>query len=209
VVGADVPVQAAERLPEWLRSSDVYVGCAPPAAEIRHLEEVARAHRPAVLATTGFTVDQEAALDAFAQKIPILRESNFSLGLRWLRTSLSEARPWPIGFDLGILEAHRRGKVDRPSGTALTLAQELGAEPFEGPGRAGIQSLRVGELPGVHQVWLASPSELIRVEHLVLDRRAFGVGMAEAARWLTDEGVRLCPGWYGLADALRSGEGMP
>jgi 4-hydroxy-tetrahydrodipicolinate reductase len=218
VVGATVPVVSADRLPELLRSSDVYVACAPAGAEVELLREVAHARRPVVLATTGFTSAQEATLDTYAQEIPILRESNFSLGLYWTRSALARARPWPEGFDRAILEAHRRGKRDRPSGTARTLAEDLGAPsaggpdpplPSTDPGWTEVQSLRVGELPGIHQVWLASASELIRVEHLVLDRRAFGAGMAEGVRWLATEGAGLAPGWYGLADALRAREESP
>jgi 4-hydroxy-tetrahydrodipicolinate reductase len=213
VPGVRAPVDPPTKLRERLALGNVYVACAPASAEAENLLAVGRAGRPVVLATTGFSSAQEKALEALAAKVPVVRESNFSIGLHWLRLALSRAPRGPPGFDRAILEAHRRGKRDRPSGTAHALASELahwntlpsGARPTSNESLA-IESLRLGELPGIHQIWMGSSTELIRIEHLVLDRRAFAEGMVESVRWLTASS-RRAPGWYRLIDVLAPSDG--
>jgi 4-hydroxy-tetrahydrodipicolinate reductase len=199
-------VERAERLPMLLRDRPVYVGCATAEAEAANLEIAVAANCPIVLATTGWSETDERQLQRYESVVPIVRDANFSLGLAWLRATLDRAPPLPPGFDVGLVEAHRRGKRDRPSGTSKSLAALSGAA-------AGLEvgnhlSLRLGELPGVHQLWWSGGSELLRVEHLVLDRRAFAAGMAAAVRWL-DRTSNLAPGGYRLLDVLTGGrEGL-
>jgi 4-hydroxy-tetrahydrodipicolinate reductase len=208
VPGVRAPVEPPTRLGERLAVGNVYVACGPASAEVENLRVVARSGRPVVLATTGFSPAQERELEALAARVPIVRESNFSIGLHWLRMALSRAPHGPPGFDRAILEAHRKGKCDRPSGTARALAAELTNRscPPSGPRPTSndplaVESLRLGELPGIHQIWMGSSTELIRIEHLVLDRHAFAEGMVESARWLT-ETSRRAHGWYRLTDVL-------
>jgi 4-hydroxy-tetrahydrodipicolinate reductase len=211
VPGGSAPLRSSDALEELLAHASVYVACGPAIVESRHLPTVARLGVPAVIATTGFTEAEEAQLAEFTRQIPIVREANFSVGLHWVRSALARSLPLPEGFDVGLLEAHRIGKRDRPSGTARQLAIDLQGRGTARPGAdaasvippaVSVESLRLGDLPGVHQVWVAGRSELIRIEHLVLDRRAFAEGIAEAVQWLSAEGSRRAPGDYRLADVL-------
>ncbi|MGI0151515.1 MAG: dihydrodipicolinate reductase C-terminal domain-containing protein, partial [Thermoplasmata archaeon] len=161
----------------------------------------------------GFLRSDEAWIDRVANQIPLLLEANFSLGAHWLGRALSAAGRLPPGFDLSILEAHRRGKRDRPSGTAREIARRIGplrplptaevdAAAPEDPGEIEIASLRTGEIPGVHQIWVSGPHELLRIEHLVLDRAAFAGGMLWAAMRLWERKGELPARRYYLDELL-------
>lgn len=190
-------VDGPDRLPELLAGADLYLSAAPAEAERRNLPRVASAGIPAVVATTGFRPEDDAWIDEVSRRIPLLLESNFSVGVRMLARALSAVRPIPAGFDLSLIEAHRRGKRDRPSGTALELARRI---PSAAPDGATVEitSLRAGELPGIHQIWITGPHELLRLEHLVLDRAAFADGMLWAARRLWDRRSTLTARRYTL-----------
>lgn len=215
--GGLVRPSGSEEIDAVLSEATVYVACAPASVEVAHLRAAARAGVPAVVATTGFTAEQESELRAIARRIPVLREANFSVGLHWVRSALTGAAPLPAGFEIGVVEAHRAGKRDRPSGTAQLLVADLAEarrSSATGPIAAvpppvAVESVRLGELPGIHQVWISGRSELIRVEHLVLDRRAFAEGMAEAAGWLASGDGPRPAGEYRLRDVLTGTEGAP
>ncbi|EQD31061.1 dihydrodipicolinate reductase, partial [mine drainage metagenome] len=113
--------------------------------------------------------------------------------------ALSAIGPLPPGFELSLLEAHRRGKRDRPSGTAAALLERVRSAAPE-PTPDEIVSLRAGELPGIHQIWVTGPHELLRLEHLVLDRAAFADGMLWAARRLWERRQTLTARRYTLEE---------
>ncbi len=172
---------------------------------------VARASVPAVVATTGIGPPVPAWLRACADQIPIVLDSNFSIGMGILRAAVRSIGPLPDGFDVSIVEAHRREKADHPSGTARSLSGDLaqsGATGWEGargrrtPGRVEIASLRGGETPGIHVVQIAGPSELVRFEHLAYGRETFSEGMVRAAEWLRAAPRGRPPGLYTLQDVL-------
>ncbi len=197
-----------------MAGADVYLSATSPAAERRSLPIVADASVPAVVATTGLGESAPAWLRACARRIPIVLDANFSLGLPILRRALRAIGPMPPGFDVSIVETHRAGKSDRPSGTALLLARDLTGSGYrrwsaaEGPraeGTVEIASLRAGETPGVHRVEIAGPAELVRFEHIAYGRETFAAGMLVAARALAGGRRRPSPGLYRFEDLLRRG----
>lgn len=206
---ASVPLRGAGALPTLLGSADLLLTATTASAERTNLPLAAAAGVPAVVATTGLEVGESSWLEEVASRIPLVVDANFSIGVQLMRRAVRSLRPLPEGFDLSIVEAHRRGKLDRPSGTAKLLAEELrpdgrpsavGAE--RGADRTEIASLRGGETPGVHTVWVAGTHELLRFEHVAYDRAAFAEGMLAAALWLHRRRGSLTPGIYSLADAL-------
>lgn len=210
--GAFVPAVDAEGLPGLLRGADLYVSAVPGPAERDLLPRVADAGVPAVVAGTGLDDSDGAWIDRIAERIPLVWEPNFSVGMGWLTSRLLQG-PVPPGFDRGVVEAHHRGKADRPSGTARALAHTLRPEAVEprAPGRPSwtpvdVASLRMAGITGVHQVWLTAPEEMIRIEHIVLDRAVFARGMFAAASALWER-ADTTPGRRSFAE-LCAGSGI-
>lgn len=201
-----VPIEGPSELARRLLDADVYVATAPAPAERTNLPLVAERGIPAVVATTGFGPADDGWLGRALERIPLVMEANFSVGITWLKTVLEGPPGLPSGFEASVVEAHRRGKRDRPSGTAEELAEPLGrarANAAGAPRSTEIASLRLGELPGIHQLWIAGPDELLRIEHIALDRRAFAEGMARAVEWLQAHRGSVKPGRVRFAEIVR------
>lgn len=172
-------------------------------------------HRIAlVTGTTGLDAAQERRLAEAAQRIPLLRAANFSLGVavltRLLRQAAAALREW----DLEIVEAHHGRKEDAPSGTALALGEAAAAargvvladaavyarQGRPGPRRAGsigFAVVRGGDVVGEHQALLLGKGERVELGHRATDRSIFARGALEAAYWLAGR----APGAYDL-DAM-------
>ena len=168
-----------------------------------------------VSGTTGLAPGDEAAFQAAAARTAVLRASNFSLGLAILRRSLAAAlAAAPAGWDVEIVERHHRRKVDSPSGTALTLADDVarargldrrafrnGREGKVGVRPAaeiGLHAVRGGTWVGDHTVLLAGDGESVELRHVASDRGAFAHGALAAARFVSS----ATPGLYSLEDCL-------
>ena len=171
-----------------------------------------------VSGTTGLTSEQEDAVREAARSVPILRASNFSLGVAALRRALIETLRWLPGWDIEIVERHHRGKVDSPSGTALTLAREaagarglpatealrFGRQGRSGPrslAEIGVHAVRGGSWIGEHAVLIAGEGEWLELRHVAQDRLAFAHGALAAATWIAGVGA---PGLYEIMDVLES-----
>ena len=169
---------------------------------------------PAVIATTGLSEEQLAAIDEAAKVIPIFRSGNMSLGIALLR-ALAKKAAAVLGetFDIEIVEAHHNRKADAPSGTALMLldAVKEGCEsPLEGKfgrhGRdakrqkqeIGVHALRGGTVTGEHEVCFFGTSERIRLSHSAENRSVFAAGALKAAAFLVDQQ----PGMYAMDDVV-------
>ena len=172
-------------------------------------------HRvPAVIATTGLSEEQLAAIDEAAKVIPIFRSGNMSLGIALLR-ALAKKAASVLGetFDIEIVEAHHNRKADAPSGTALMLldAVKQGCESeregtFGRHGRdckrrkqeIGVHALRGGTVTGEHEVCFFGTSERIRISHSAENRSVFAAGALRAAEFL----VNQKPGLYSMDDVV-------
>jgi 4-hydroxy-tetrahydrodipicolinate reductase len=155
-----------------------------------------------MLGTTGLEGAHHAALDVAASRIPLVQAANTSLGVNLLLTLVERAAAsLPPDYDIEIVEAHHRHKVDAPSGTALRLGEaaaagrgaplsELRAAPHEGitgprrEGSIGFAVVRGGDIVGDHTVVYAGPGERIELGHRAHDRMTFAHGALRAARWL-------------------------
>ena len=206
------PILPCSQIGLALGGADVYIGASTPTGERTNLPAVAAHGVPAVVATTGLDGDAARVLQEVARSVPVVVDANFSVGAHLLQRLARAIGPLPPGYDLTISEYHRRGKRDRPSGTAVDLARALegsGAPawgPAEGrrtPGRVEIASMRGGETPGQHTLWVAGPHEMLRFEHWAFGREAFVGGILAASAWLADSRERgVLPGLYSLDDVL-------
>lgn len=171
-----------------------------------------------VSGTTGLSPEAEAQLDQLARRVPVLRASNFSLGVLALRRALAAAlATLPLDWDVEIVERHHRRKADAPSGTALTLARDVAAARGLGDaalrhgreGRTGerprdeigMHAVRGGSFVGDHEVLLAGEGEWLELRHVAQDRSAFAQGVLAAARFV----AHAEPGRYHLEDLVTRG----
>ena len=144
---------------------------------------------PAVLAVTGYTPAQEAAIRAAAERVPIFRAANLSLGAYALQRLSLQARELLAEFDAAVIERHRRGKLDAPSGTALLLTGALDCP---------VCSVRAGTVAGEHTVLFAGEHEVLELTHRADSGAVFAAGALRAARFLSGR----APGLYGMDDLL-------
>lgn len=197
---------------------DVIIDFSTAAASTELATLAAAAGGPAiVIGATGFTAEQETEIAAAAAKIAIVKSGNFSLGVNMLVLLVEEAarRLGPEAWDVEILEAHHRRKVDAPSGTALLLGDAAARGRGEAPetarlpersglsgarpqGGIGYASLRGGGIVGEHSVIFAAEDEIITLSHSARDRSLFARGALAAAVWV----VSAPPGLYGMRDVL-------
>ena len=193
---------------------DVYIDFSSPEGFRQWLAVAVERGTPFLSGTTGLSDDDLARLDEAANVIPVLHNTNTSLGVALLnRLAREAARALGDDFDVEIVETHHNQKKDAPSGTANTLADAVleglnrsrevlqhgrhGMEPRE-PKSVGLHSLRMGDVVGEHTVHFAGAGERIEITHKATTRDTFARGALHAARWLAKQG----PGRYKIDDAL-------
>lgn len=187
-----------------------------PEPSLEHLRVMAEHQKPMVLGTTGFSKAQLDEVQRLAQRMPLFMAPNMSLGINVMYQLLAEAaRLLGEGFDVEIIEAHHRYKVDAPSGTAVRMAEILAralgrdAEKVGVYGRKGIvgqrkddeigiMSLRAGDMAGDHTVMFGGVGERLEIIHRSQSRDSFGRGALRAARWI----VQQPAGLYDMQDLL-------
>lgn len=206
-IGTDAGALAAD--------CDVLVDFSAPAGMGEHLDAAVAAGVPILIGTTGLKPDDHRAIDRAAAAVPVLQTGNTSLGVTLLARLVREAAKRLPDWDIEIVEAHHRVKVDAPSGTAQLLGQaaaagrgeELGSLAEEGragldcartDGGIGFASVRGGTIVGDHTVHLLGEGERIELTHRAEDRAIFAAGAVKVALWLT----RQEPGRYTMGDML-------
>ncbi|MBI2070466.1 MAG: 4-hydroxy-tetrahydrodipicolinate reductase [Elusimicrobia bacterium] len=199
--GASETVAIGIKAAEIMEMADVLIEFTNPQATLAHLDEIKTMGKAAVIGTTGFSSDEARRVGDIAKSMPIVLDANFSLGIAMIRRAINSA-VGALGedFDSGLVELHRRGKKDSPSGTALDLAGLLTDVTGEKP---DICSLRLGDIPGEHTVYLTTPYEVIEFGHRVYSRDAFAAGALFAARWAHGQK----PGLYRFSNVLEAAHG--
>lgn len=194
--------------------ADVWIDFTTPDATVAALESLGAG--AAVIGTTGLSPMQESLLRDAANRLPIVRSGNFSLGVNLL-IALVEQAAAKLGpeWDVEITEAHHRRKVDAPSGTALMLGEaaasgrgktlaEVRSAPRDGmagprsTGSIGFSVIRAGGIVGDHDVRFASDREVVALSHHAIDRSLFADGALAAAHWVKGK----APGLYTMRDVL-------
>ena len=216
LIGAPCGVCITERVADALPGVDVLIDFTRPEGTMMHLELCRRLGVKAVIGTTGFSDAQRSRVADAARDIPIVFAPNMSVGVTLVLKLLeTAARVLNEGYDIEIIEAHHRHKVDAPSGTALrmgeviarTLGRSLaqcavyGREGVIGERQAstiGFATVRGGDIVGDHTALFAGPGERIEITHRASSRATFALGALRAARFLSDKQRGL----YEMADVL-------
>ena len=174
-----------------------------------------RTATPLVVATTGHTEDEKAAMMRASEKVAVFSSGNMSIGINLLiELAKLGARTLGDAFDVEIIEKHHNQKLDAPSGTALMIADAIKEEREEteyiydrhsvrqvrGKNEIGIHSVRGGTIVGEHEVIFAGTNETITVSHSAASREIFANGALRAAMYLAKKGA----GHYDMSDLINN-----
>ena len=194
-------------------SIDVLIDFSVPQATLNYVEEAIASRTPMVIGTTGFADEQIHKVKQAANSIPILLAYNMSQGMNVVMHMAGKiSAALGKGFNADVVEWHHRHKKDIPSGSAVSIGQEvakgrgqvLNGYPTtsEGPRSSedGVRfaSLRTGGVVGVHQVVFASDHEVIEIKHTAMNRDVFAKGAIDVGKWLYQQPK----GFYTMFDYL-------
>ncbi|MDE3079466.1 MAG: 4-hydroxy-tetrahydrodipicolinate reductase [Paracoccaceae bacterium] len=214
--GAALGVTVTDDALEAFAKAQAVIDFTAPEATLDFAALAAQARAVHVIGTTGFTAEQIARLEPAARHAVIVRAGNMSLGVNLLvQLTRKVAQALDADFDIEVVEAHHRMKVDAPSGTALMLGEaaaegrgvsldevsDRGRDGITGArqrGHIGFASIRGGDVVGEHDVIFAADGERIVLRHIATDRAIFARGALKAALWGQDK----APGQYDMMDVL-------
>jgi 4-hydroxy-tetrahydrodipicolinate reductase len=198
--------------PKASAAADVLIDFTRPEGTLEHLRHA----RAMVIGTTGFSPAQKKAIEEAAKRMPIAMAANFAVGVNAAyKLAETAARILGEGYDVEIIEAHHRHKVDAPSGTALRLGEvvakalnrklsdvarhgragETGERPEK---QIGFHAIRGGDIVGEHTVMFAGQGERLEVTVRSQSRMTYAAGALRAAKFLQNR----APGLYDMADVL-------
>lgn len=176
--------------------ADVLIDFSFHTATKKLLEDAIEKQLPCVIATTGHTEEEKSFIYEASKKIPVFFTANYSLGVAVTAKLVKDAVSL-IDGDIEIIETHHNRKVDAPSGTALMLANsilEVKPELKIKAGRVGnckreqneigIQSIRMGNVVGIHEVMINTGNETLTIRHEAHARSLFANGAITAAEYL-------------------------
>ena len=214
--GAPVGMLVSDDPLEVFAKAQAVVDFTAPEATVAFSALAAQARAVHVIGTTGLQPAHLARLTVAARHAVIVRAGNMSLGVNLLvQLTKRVAAALDADFDIEVVEAHHRRKVDAPSGTALMLGQAAadgrgidlaamsdsgrdGVTGARGRGRIGFSAIRGGDIVGEHDVIFAADGERIVLRHIATDRAIFARGALKAALWGQDKH----PGEYTMLDVL-------
>ncbi|HYA77600.1 MAG TPA: 4-hydroxy-tetrahydrodipicolinate reductase [Verrucomicrobiae bacterium] len=213
ITNSDTKILSSDRLNEAVKNADTYVSFTTPVAEVINIPIVANLGKRIILGTTGFTPEQNRqVVNAMSGIVPAVFSPNYSVGVNLLFKLAEALKAFPPGYDFSINETHHTGKKDAPSGTAKKIGEIVadtrgytkiiygreGISPRQ-PGELEITALRAGGIPGIHDLIVAGPYEMLRIEHTAFSRNVFAQGAVYAAEWLSKQNE---PKVYSMADVL-------
>lgn len=220
VAGVDVNFSGNSEVPvyknisEVKEAADVVIDFSNPSALGPLIDYCKNTKTPAVICTTGFSIEQVKKMKEVSEYLPIFYSRNMSLGVNLL-AELSRITAKILGgdFDIEIIEKHHNQKIDAPSGTALMLAEEISDEipnnmdyiydrtktrKSRSKNEIGIHSVRGGTIVGDHDVIFAGDKEIVTLSHHAQSREIFANGAIKAAKFL----VSGESGFYTMKDII-------
>jgi 4-hydroxy-tetrahydrodipicolinate reductase len=192
-----------------LANAQVLIDFTRPEGTMAHLAACRELGVKMVIGTTGFSDAQKAEIAAHAQHMAIVMSPNMSVGVNVVMRLLdTAARALHQGYDIEVIEAHHRHKVDAPSGTALAMGEVVasalgrdlkecaiyGREGVTGerdPSTIGFATIRGGDIVGDHTVLFAGTGERIEITHKASSRAGYAQGSLRAVRFLADRPTGL------------------
>lgn len=214
--GRNLGLSPGRDLPE---GTEVVIDFSSPGGTMASLEKCLEKKIPLVSGTTGLSDEELQKLKEASSQIPLLHSTNMSLGVNLLRRLVREAsRALKEDFDIELVELHHHHKVDAPSGTCMTLYEDIchtldrdpkqvgvyGRKGKPGPRtkeEIGLHALRLGGVVGEHTVYFCSEAERIELKHQAHSRDVFAKGAVRAAKWMAGK----APGFYTMEDVLFGG----
>ena len=215
-LGRSSGVMITDDLRKGLADAQVLIDFTRPEGTLAHLAVCRELGVKAVIGTTGFSEEQKAQIAEHARYIAIMMAPNMSMGINVVLKLLDvAARSLHEGFDMEVIEAHHRHKVDAPSGTALKMGEVLAAamgrelkdcavfarEGITGertPSTIGFATIRGGDMVGDHTVLFAGTGERIEITHRSTSRATYAQGALRAARFLAGR----TSGLFGMDEVL-------
>ena len=210
----DIPVFASFN--DLTVKGDVLIDFSAPAAT-RNAIQYCREHKlPCVICTTGLDAETEAELHELSSHCAVFKSANMSMGINLL-IKLAKEASLLLGdaYDVEIVEKHHHNKVDAPSGTAHMLfraVKQVRPNAVEHCGRSGeckrtkeeigVSSLRMGNVVGVHEIHICTPSQTLTLRHEAHNRAMFADGAVEAARFVLGKPAGL----YDMENLLAEGQ---
>ena len=198
------------------KNTDVIIDFTVPNCTLDILKIASKLKKRVIIGTTGFNQKEEALIEKFSKKIPILKAGNMSLGINLLMY-LTEIASKSLNDEYlsKIFEVHHKHKKDYPSGTALMLGKGiadgknknlynlmgkkfLNKKSFPYGKKINFNSIRKGGIVGEHEVTFSSGKEIIKLNHEAFDRALYSDGALTAAKWL----INKKPGLYSMRDLL-------
>lgn len=216
LAGAPCGVAISADIDAALSQADCLIDFTRPEGTLQHLVACRKLGVHLVIGTTGFSVEQKQAIEEAARDIPIVFAPNMAVGVNAVFKLLDvAARILNQGYDVEVIEAHHRHKVDAPSGTALRMGEVVakalgrklpecavfGREGLTGerpPAQIGFSTIRGGDIVGDHTVLFAGTGERIEITHKSASRMPYAQGSLRAARFMHD---KTC-GFYDMQDVL-------
>jgi 4-hydroxy-tetrahydrodipicolinate reductase len=198
-------VTVTDQLDTALHQADVLIDFTRPEGTLRHLAACAARGTKLVIGTTGFDAAGKAAIAQAAEKIAIVFAPNMGVGINVMLKLLELAgKSLSSGYDVEIIEAHHRMKIDAPSGTALilgeTVAKAMGRNhdavaEYARHGETGVRRddsigyavVRGGDTVGDHTVLFMGMGERIEITHRASSRATYAQGSVRACRFLRDK----------------------
>ncbi len=216
LAGAPCGVAITADFDAALAGVDCLIDFTRPAGTLAHLAACRRLRVAMVIGTTGMESEQKRQIHEAAQDVPIVFAPNMGVGVNLVFKLLdTAARVLSQGYDIEVIEAHHRHKVDAPSGTALRMgevvAEALGRELAQcavfgrsgvtgerDPSTIGFATVRGGDIVGDHTVLFAGTGERVEITHKASSRMSFALGSLRAARFLSTRR----DGLYDMQDVL-------
>ncbi|OHC67589.1 MAG: 4-hydroxy-tetrahydrodipicolinate reductase [Rhodocyclales bacterium GWA2_65_20] len=202
LVGSPCGVAVTDDVESALARAGCLIDFTRPEGTLKHLEICRKHGVHAVIGTTGFSTEQKLAIQDISRDIPIVFAPNMAVGVNAVFKLLDvAARILDQGYDVEVIEAHHRHKVDAPSGTALRMGEVVAAalgrslEACAVYGRAGhtgerpatqigFSTVRGGDIVGDHTVLFAGTGERIEITHKSASRMPYAQGSLRAARFM-------------------------
>jgi len=215
-LGMETGVAITGNLAESLAGAEYLIDFTRPEGTLAHMEYCAAHGIKMIIGTTGFDDAGKAAIAEAANKIAIVFAPNMSVGVNVTMKLLEmAAKSFSEGYDIEIIEAHHRHKIDAPSGTALKMGEVIatalgrdlrdcavysreGVTGERDPSSIGFATVRGGDIVGDHTVLFAGTGERIEITHKSSSRVTYALGSLRAARFLANRKSGL----YDMQDVL-------
>ena len=204
-----------DKIEDIKEKPDVIIDFSIPIATLNILEYASKNNVPIVIATTGFTKEQEEKIEEYSKIIPIFKSANMSFDIMIMKKLVSWLAPLMKDTDIEIIESHHNRKIDSPSGTAQMLADSINSalgnnlhceynrhdkHEKRDKNEIGMSSIRGGNIVGEHTVQFIGDFETFEIKHTSYSRNVFAEGSLKAANFI----VNQKPGLYCMEDMANS-----